>query len=64
MNCRLLHEEFPVVKRDNGLSADDPIRTAKIMFTEFKRPKKIVSFTDMNFVLEHFKQLCRMLNIP
>ena len=43
---------FPVMKRADGLSAHALIRAAKIVFTEFGLPRKIVSDTSMNFMAD------------
>ena len=45
------YSKLPVVKKADGLSADDLIRTAKIAFAEFGLPKKIVSDAGINFML-------------
>ena len=44
------YTKCPIVKKTDGLLADDLIRVAKIVFTEFRIPKKIVSDTGMNFI--------------
>ena len=41
MYCGIL-QQVPFVKKDYGLSADDLVRAANILFTEFELPKKIV----------------------
>ena len=43
------YSKFPIVKKADGLSADDLIRGAKIVFAEFGLPKKIVSDAGTNF---------------
>ena len=45
------------------LSADNLIRIVKIVFAEFGLPKKILTDAGTNFILEHFTQFCRQLNI-
>ena len=57
------HRNFPVMKKTDGLSVDDIIKAAKILFKEFKLPKKIVSDASMNFLSDQFKEFCRWLNI-
>ena len=34
------YRKFPIMKKADGLSADDLIRAAKVVFTEFELPKK------------------------
>ena len=46
-----LYSKFPIVKNADGLSADDLIRAAKIMFGELGLPKKIISDASMNFYI-------------
>ena len=36
------YRKFPIVKKVDGLSADDMIRAAKIVFADSELPKKIV----------------------
>ena len=48
MYCGWL-QETPFVKKADGLSANDLIRAAKIVFAEFGLPKKIVSDTGLIF---------------
>ena len=60
-NSRLLcivddYSKFLVVKTTCGLSADSPIRVAKIEFAESGLPKKIVSAVDTNFISYTFRQ--------
>ena len=57
------YSKFPIVKKADGLSADDLTRGAKIVFTEFGLPKKIVSDAGKNFISDCFIQFCRQLNI-
>ena len=39
------YSKFPIVKKGDGISADDLIRAAKFVFVEFVLPKKIFSDT-------------------
>ena len=56
------YNEFPVVKKAEGLSADNLIRVAKIVFAKFWLPKKIVSDADTNLTSDKLRQFCRQLN--
>ena len=52
----MLHDrKFPVAKKTDDLLADEMTRAAKLMFTEFELPKKIVSCADMNFIPDKLK---------
>ena len=51
------------MKKADGLSADDLIRGAEIVFAEFGLSKKIVSDAGKKFVSDQFKPFCRQLNI-
>ena len=44
------HNKFQVMKRADGLSEEDLIRAAKILFKEFGLQQKTVSDAGMNFV--------------
>ena len=37
------YSKFPIMKKADGLSADDLFREMKIVFTQFGLPKKVVS---------------------
>ena len=41
---------FLVTKKADGLSADDLSRAARIVFIEFRLPKKIISDAGTNFI--------------
>ena len=60
---QITSENSPVVKKTDGLSSDELIRVVKIMFAEFRLPKKIFSDTGTNFISDKFRQFCRQLNI-
>ena len=49
------HGTFPIVKRTEGLSGDDMIKTCKIIFVEYGRPTKIMSDARTNFISEKFQ---------
>ena len=57
------YSKFPVVKKTNGLSADNMFGVVKILFAKFGLPKKIVSDAGTNFTSGKFRQFCRQLNI-
>ena len=51
------------MRKADGISAEDLIRAAKIVFAKFGLPKKTVLDKGMNFVSDWFKQFYRQLNI-
>ena len=57
------YSKFPVLRKTDGLSADNLIGVVKIVFAEFGFPKKIVSDANTNFISDKFRQFCRQLNI-
>ena len=57
------HRKLPIVKKVNSLSADDLFQTAKLMFAEYRLPKKVDSDVGTNFMVDTFKALCRRINI-
>ena len=44
------YSKFSITKKADGLSADNLIRTAKMLFVETGLPKKIVSDAGTNFI--------------
>ena len=54
---------FPVVKRIEGLSADNLIKMVKTIFAEYGFPCKIMSDVGTNFVSDKFQQFCKLFNI-
>ena len=44
------YTKFPIMKKADGLSADDLIRAAKIVLAQSGLPKKIVSDAGTNFI--------------
>ena len=42
------HSKFLIVKKVNGLPADDLVQVAKLIFAEYRLPKKIVLDVDAN----------------
>ena len=57
------HSKFPVVKRLEGLSTENLITTAKVIFAENAIPCKLMSDIGTNFISDRFKQFCSSLNI-
>ena len=54
------HSKF---KKTKDISADTLILTCKIIFTEYRLPKKVMSDSGSNFVSGKFKTFCKSLNI-
>ena len=46
-------KKFPIANRK---AVNDLVKTPKIVYEEFRLPKKIVSDADMNFTAEMFRQ--------
>ena len=57
------NSKFPVVKRLEGLSADNLIKMVKIIFIKYGIPHKIMSDMGTNFVADKFQQFCKLVNI-
>ena len=57
------HSKFPVIKRMEGLSAENLITTVKIILAEYGIPHRLMSDAGGNFVLEKFRSFCSSLNI-
>ena len=57
------NSKFPVIKRLEGLSADNLINTVKTIFTEYGIPCKLMSDAGTNFVSDKFHQFCKSVNI-
>ena len=49
------YTKFPVVKKIVSLSANDLVHMAKMIFSKFELPQKIISDAGTNFVLENFR---------
>ena len=49
------HGKFPMVKRMDGLSADNIITAVKIIFVEYGIPHRIMSDAGSSFISEKFK---------
>ena len=57
------NSKFPVIKRLEGLSAENLINTVKIIFAEYGIPCKIMSDVGTNFVADRFWQFYKSINI-
>ena len=57
------HSKFLVIKRMEGLSAENLITTVKIIFAEYVIPHRLMSDAGSNFVSEKFRSFCSSLNI-
>ena len=57
------HSKFPLIKRLEGLSTENLIATAKVIFAEYGIPCKLMSDTGTNFISDRFRKFCSSLNI-
>ena len=57
------HSKFPVIIRLEGLSTENLIATAKIIFAEYGIPCKLMSDAGTNFISDRFSKFCSSLNI-
>ena len=57
------HSKFSFFKKAEGLSTDSLILTCKVIFAEYRIPKKIMSDSGGNFISDKFKTFCKSLNI-
>ena len=57
------HSKFQIIKRTEGLSAENLITTVKIIFVEYGIPCTLMSDAGSNFVSEKFRSFCTCLNI-
>ena len=55
------HSKFPVVKRLEGLSAENLIATVKVIFAKYGIPHKLMSDTGTNFVSDKFQKFCNSI---
>ena len=55
--------KFHVVKRLEGLSAENLITTVKVIFAEHGIPYKVISDVGTNFVSDKFQKFCNSINI-
>ena len=57
------HSKFPIVKRLEGLSTQNLITRAKVIFAEYGIPHKFMSDAGANFISGGFRKFCSSLNI-
>ena len=57
------NSKFPIVKRLEGLSAENLTNAVKIIFVEYGIPHKIMSDAGTNFVPDRFREFCRAINV-
>ena len=57
------HSKFPVIKRMEGLSAENLITTIKIIFADYGILHRLMSDAGSNIVSEKFRSFCSSLNI-
>ena len=57
------NSKFPIVKRLEGLSAENLTNAVKIIFTEYGIPHKIMSDAGTYFVSDRFWKFCRAINV-
>ena len=57
------NSKFPIIKRLEGLSADNLINVVKTVFTKYSIPHKLMSDMGTNFVSDKFHQFCKSVNI-
>ena len=57
------NSKFPIMKRLEGLSAENLINTVKIIFAKYGIPYKIMSDAGTNFVSDRFQQFCKTINV-
>ena len=57
------NSKFPLIKRLEGLSADNLINVVKTIFAEYGIPHKLMSHMGTNFISNKFCQFCKLVNI-
>ena len=57
------NSKFPIIKRLEGLSAENLTNAVKIIFAEYGIPHKIMSDAGTNFVSDRFQTFCRGINV-
>ena len=57
------NSKFTVIKKLEGLSVDNLIKTAKAIFPEYGIPHELTSDMGANFVSDQFWQFCKSVNI-
>ena len=57
------NSKFPIIKRLEGLSAEDLTNAVKIILMEYGMPQKIMSDAGTNFVYDWFQLFCKAINV-
>ena len=57
------HSKFPMVKRLEGLSAENLIITVKVIFAKYGILCKLMSDAGTNFVSDMFQKFCNSINV-
>ena len=57
------NSKFPIIKRLEGLSVENLINAAKIIFAKCGIPQKIMSDTETNFISDRFQQFYKMIDV-
>ena len=57
------NSKFPVIKRLEGLSAENLTNAVKIIFTEYGMPHKLMSDAGTNFISDRFQKFYRAINV-
>ena len=57
------NSKFPIVKRLDGLPADNPTNAVKTIFVEYGIPHKLMSDAGTNFTSDRFQKFCRAINV-
>ena len=57
------NSKIPVIKRLEGLSADNLINVIKTIFTKYGIPHKLMLDAGTNFISDKFCQFCKSVNI-
>ena len=57
------HSKFPMVKRLEGLSAENLTATVKVIFTEYGILHKLISDAGTNFVSDKFQKFCNSITV-
>ena len=55
--------KFSIIRRLQGLLAENLINAVTAIFAKYSIPQKIMSDTGTNFVSEKFRQFCKSINI-
>ena len=57
------NSKFPIIKRLEGLSAENLTNAVKIIFAEYGIPCKLMSDAATNFISDRFWKFCRAINV-